>query len=209
MGRSYLESRKDFSGSYYLSKLSPGNGQFLSNPSLWTIPLEIEFYALYPLAFILLLRFKFVWLIVFSICVSGICTYLTIKGMQWISFTALFLWPSWLLGAWVATLRRENKISKFKTSILTLAISLFLALGLYSRLQRWDSWLQYTFWTGFYLFMFIIFLRFEQLFAKVNKNFFLKLLAWLKKFYFHFILFIFPSSDYSVIFIAIFLGKNP
>ena len=187
----------------------PGNGQFLSNPSLWTIPLEIEFYALYPLAFILLLRFKFVWLIVFSICVSGICTYLTIKGMQWISFTALFLWPSWLLGAWVATLHRENKISKFKTSILTLAISLFLALGLYSRLQRWDSWLQYTFWTGFYLFMFIIFLRFEQLFAKVNKNFFLKLLAWLGKISFSLYLIHFPVFRLFGYFHRDFFGEKP
>ena len=36
----------------------PDNGQFLSNPSLWTIPLEIEFYLLYPLAFSLFSRLR-------------------------------------------------------------------------------------------------------------------------------------------------------
>ncbi len=34
----------------------PGYGQFLSNPSLWTIPLEVEFYILYPFAFFLIAK---------------------------------------------------------------------------------------------------------------------------------------------------------
>lgn len=29
----------------------PASGQFLSNPALWTIPVEMEFYLLYPLVF--------------------------------------------------------------------------------------------------------------------------------------------------------------
>ena len=47
----------------------PGNGQFLSNPSLWTIPLEIEFYLLYPLAFLFFSsnRTSILWIIAFGI----------------------------------------------------------------------------------------------------------------------------------------------
>ena len=48
----------------------PGNGQFLSNPSLWTIPLEIEFYLLYPLLFYFshqLEATSFLWIFAFGI----------------------------------------------------------------------------------------------------------------------------------------------
>ena len=88
----------------------PENGQFLSNPSLWTIPLEIEFYILYPLAFLILLKFGFLRLLFFSIFVSGTGLYLSKQGMQWVSFTAIFLWPSWLLGAWISHLYKQNTL---------------------------------------------------------------------------------------------------
>ena len=92
----------------------PENGQFLFNPSLWTIPLEIEFYVLYPLAFLMVLKFGFLALLFLSIFVSGIGLYLSKQGMPWVSFTAIFLWPSWLLGAWISSLYRKNKFPEIK-----------------------------------------------------------------------------------------------
>ena len=92
----------------------PGNGQFLTNPSLWTIPLEIEFYALYPLAFFCISKFGFFTLLTFSVGLSLIGIYLASLGFHWVSYTSLFLWPSWLLGAWIASLYCNNKLSKVK-----------------------------------------------------------------------------------------------
>ena len=71
----------------------PENGQFLSNPSLWTIPLEIEFYALYPLALFLLVKFGFSKLLILSAIITGISHYLAKQGLHWISYTAIFSGP--------------------------------------------------------------------------------------------------------------------
>ena len=130
----------------------PKNGQFLSNPSLWTIPLEIEFYLLYPFAFFILFKFGFIKLLTLSLVISVIGLYLSKVGMQWVSFTAIFLWPSWLLGAWISSLYRKNKFSELKPFSLVLPFFLFLILALASRLQNWDSWIQYSCWTAFMLF---------------------------------------------------------
>ena len=92
----------------------PSNSQFLTNPSLWTIPLEVEFYVLYPLAFCLFSRLKSstLWFTALALSISSIL--LSTRGFAWLSFTAAFLWPSWLLGAWVAQLYRDKKLFGFK-----------------------------------------------------------------------------------------------
>jgi peptidoglycan/LPS O-acetylase OafA/YrhL len=169
----------------------PINGQFLSNPSLWTIPLEIEFYALYPLAFIFLVKFGAFKVTLFSFCTSGLAIYLTKQGAHWISFTAIFLWPSWLLGAWIASLHRENKLSDLKLFYVYIPLIFSLVLALTSRLQNWDSWIQYTCWTGFYFFLFVAVLRAESLF-KVNEKLILRSLAWMGRISFSLYLVHFP-----------------
>ena len=71
----------------------PGNGQLLSNPSLWTIPLEIEFYLLYPLAFLFFSSNRNYHLLLLAFVISGFSILLSYNGYLWLSFTALFLWP--------------------------------------------------------------------------------------------------------------------
>jgi peptidoglycan/LPS O-acetylase OafA/YrhL len=170
----------------------PGNGQFLTNPSLWTIPLEIEFYVLYPLAFFCILKFGFFTLLILSVGFSVLGIYLTKIGLQWVSFTSLFLWPSWLLGAWIASLHRENKLSKLKILPVSSILILFLIIALASRLQKWEEWTQYAGWTGFYFALFLIFLHFEKSISRRRENLFLKLLAWLGQISFSLYLIHFP-----------------
>tara|TARA_B100000282_G_C31736113_1_gene493558 strand:+ start:1411 stop:2451 length:1041 start_codon:yes stop_codon:yes gene_type:complete len=169
----------------------PGNGQFLSNPSLWTIPLEIEFYFLYPLAFLLISRYGFYWILILSIFLSGIAIHLTKEGIQWVSFTSLFLWPSWLLGSWVATLHRENKLSKLKFFTIYPTTFLFLILALISRLHHWESWIQYVSWLAFYFCFFILFLRSKKI-LKLEGMAILRFLAWIGKISFSLYLIHFP-----------------
>ena len=170
----------------------PGNGQFLTNPSLWTIPLEIEFYVLYPLAFFCILKFGFFTLLILSVGFSVLGIYLTKIGLHWVSFTSLFLWPSWLLGAWIASLHRESKLSKLKILPVSSILILFLIIALASRLQKWEEWTQYAGWTGFYFALFLVFLRFEKSISRRRENLFFKSLAWLGKISFSLYLIHFP-----------------
>jgi peptidoglycan/LPS O-acetylase OafA/YrhL len=170
----------------------PGNGQFLTNPSLWTIPLEIEFYVLYPLAFFCILKFGFFTLLILSVGFSVLGIYLTKIGLHWVSFTSLFLWPSWLLGAWIASLHRENKLSKLKILPISSILILFLIIALASRLQKWEEWTQYAGWTGFYFALFLIFLHFEKSISRRRENLFFKSLAWLGQISFSLYLIHFP-----------------
>lgn len=170
----------------------PGNGQFLTNPSLWTIPLEIEFYVLYPLAFFCILKFGFFTLLILSVGFSVLGIYLTKIGLHWVSFTSLFLWPSWLLGAWIASLHRENKLSKLKILPVSSILILFLIIALASRLQKWEEWTQYAGWTGFYFALFLIFLHFEKSISRRRENLFFKSLAWLGQISFSLYLIHFP-----------------
>jgi peptidoglycan/LPS O-acetylase OafA/YrhL len=170
----------------------PGNGQFLTNPSLWTIPLEIEFYALYPLAFFCILKFGFFTLLILSVGFSVLGIYLTRLGLQWVSYTSLLLWPSWLLGAWIASLHRENKLSKLKIVPVSSMLILFLVIALASRLKNWEGWTQYASWTGFYFTLFLVFLRFEKSITGLRENLFFKSLAWLGQISFSLYLIHFP-----------------
>ena len=99
----------------------PGNGQFLSNPSLWTIPLEVEFYILYPFAFYLISKSWIKFLLIITIGICSWSVYLSSQGISWPSFTALFLWPSWLLGAWIAQWKRKKQLSNLNPYMLLLA----------------------------------------------------------------------------------------
>ena len=170
----------------------PGNGQFLTNPSLWTIPLEIEFYVLYPLAFFCILKFGFFTLLILSVGFSVLGIYLTKIGLHWVSFTSLFLWPSWLLGAWIASLHRESKLSKLKILPVSSILILFLIIALASRLQKWEEWTQYAGWTGFYFALFLIFLHFEKSISRRRENLFFKSLEWLGQISFSLYLIHFP-----------------
>lgn len=170
----------------------PGNGQFLSNPSLWTIPVEIEFYILYPLAFCFFARLKsfFIWIVAFGLCSTSI--YLSNHGYNWLSFTAVFLWPSWLLGALVAQLYRDQNFKNYKLHYFIPIVASSLGLGLLSRYQQWESWEQYLAWTSFYLFFFVFCLSKTNLLLKIMGKHLFDGISWVGKISFSLYLVHFP-----------------
>ena len=172
----------------------PGNGQFLSNPSLWTIPLEVEFYLLYPLAFCLFSRLRSRLLAPLAVALFAWTVSLGDEGVLWPSFTALFFWPTWLLGAWVAQLHRENRLRSTPPvfSILIGSLFLVLALASHKKLQDWQVWIQYSLWTGFYLSLLLFSLRkWNPINSQLLKAV-LSLLSWLGKISFSLYLVHFP-----------------
>ena len=170
----------------------PGSGQFLSNPSLWTIPLEVEFYLLYPLAFLFFAAKKssFLWMITFGI--SGLTILLSYQGYQWLSFTALFLWPSWLLGAWIAKLYRDQQLKRIKLIYSMPAVGLTLVIALISRYQNWETWTQYFAWTAFYFFFFIFCLSHGGFINRTIGTRLTKAISWIGKISFSLYLIHFP-----------------
>jgi len=170
----------------------PGNGQFLSNPSLWTIPLEIEFYLLYPLAFLLFSssRNNLLWFSTFAL--STLCIFLSYQGYQWLTFTALFLWPSWLLGAWIAQLYRDQKLNRIKMGYLLSLTCLSLGISLMSRHQNWETWTQYFAWTAFYSFFFVFCLSHAGILQCMIGIRLTKVVAWIGKISFSLYLIHFP-----------------
>jgi peptidoglycan/LPS O-acetylase OafA/YrhL len=170
----------------------PGNGQFLSNPSLWTIPLEIEFYLLYPLSFLLFssIRSNILWISAFVL--STLCIFLSYQGYQWLTFTALFLWPSWLLGALIAQLYRDQKLKRFKLGHLLSLTGLSLGVALMSRYHSWETWTQYFAWTAFYSFFFIFCVSYAGFINRTIGNRLMKAVSWIGKISFSLYLIHFP-----------------
>ena len=170
----------------------PGNGQFLSNPSLWTIPLEIEFYLLYPLAFLFFSSKRSLLLWGIALGVSALSILLSYRGFHWVTFTALFLWPSWLLGAWIAKLYRDQKLILIKLGYLLTLTGLSLGVSLMSRYQNWESWTQYIAWMAFYSFFFIFCLAHTQFINQIVGNRLTKAISWIGKISFSLYLIHFP-----------------
>jgi peptidoglycan/LPS O-acetylase OafA/YrhL len=170
----------------------PMNGQFLSNPSLWTIPLEIEFYFLYPLAFLFFAsnRSSILWIIAFGI--SGLSILLSYQGYHWLSFTAFFLWPSWLLGSWIAQLFRDERLNSIKLSYFLPTVGLTLGVSLVSRYQNWETWIQYFAWTAFYSFFFILCLSHAEMIIRMIGVRLTKAVSWIGKISFSLYLIHFP-----------------
>jgi len=170
----------------------PESGQFLSNPALWTIPLELEFYLLYPIAFLFFAsnRSSFLWVI--ALGMSALSILLSYQGYLWLSFTALFLWPSWLLGAWIAKLYRDQKLNRIKLGYLLTFTGLSLGVALMSRYQSWETWTQYFAWTSFYSFFFIFCLSHAGFLDRMIGTKLKKAVSWIGKISFSLYLIHFP-----------------
>ena len=170
----------------------PVSGQFLINPSLWTIPLEMEFYLLYPLAFLFFRSNRSSLLLIFSLGISGLSILLSYHGYYWLSFTAVFLWPSWLIGAGIAKLHRDQKLKLIKLGYLFFLTVLCLGISLMSKYQNWETWTQYLAWTAFYSFFFILCLSYAGLINRIIGNRLMKSVSWIGKISFSLYLIHFP-----------------
>ena len=170
----------------------PEHGPIWINPSLWTIPLEVEFYLLYPIIFSCFTSFRAKILVISVFGFFCFSIYLSYIGILWPSYTFLFFWPVWLIGAWLAMRYRNLKLQNLPNVFLIVCTTIVLILAILSYFINWASWVQYSIWTIFYTLFFILSLNNQNF---INFSFMKKIMnfiAWLGKISFSLYLIHFP-----------------
>ncbi len=170
----------------------PGNEPFWINPSLWTIPLEVEFYILYPLVYIFFHNQKFINLIFICIGISVVSVLLLKAGVVWPSMTFLFFWPVWIAGAFVARFVIKINFGLKSDCLIFTAVLVGLVLGVFVQLRDWHSWVNYLVWAIFYFFLFVFILSKRNLFNRFSTNFFYRKITWIGEISFSLYLVHFP-----------------
>lgn len=126
-------------------------GQIFLNPSLWSLPVEIELYVVFPL-FLLLLRRAGAgvgW--GGELLVSGVGLFLHELG--WIAAALNFakFWLIWWSGAMLAEWRRSGRLGQPGLFWLGSGV-IALGLALWGTFKDWDSaWLHFPYAYGFFV----------------------------------------------------------
>ncbi|MEM5330020.1 acyltransferase [Paraburkholderia sp. JHI2823] len=108
-----------------------------SNGALWTLSLEIQFYALYPLLFAVRRRIGTNWTLA-GLIVLGAVSYAWLERRGIIVFSSY--WASWYLGAWIA--EREVRGQRVRKGLVFAVAPLMLVLGCVAPTQ----YVQFQFW---------------------------------------------------------------
>jgi peptidoglycan/LPS O-acetylase OafA/YrhL len=77
-------------------------GQVSTNPSLWSLPVELELYLVYPLAWWIGNRVGWTWMLLLAVAVSASAQYASLRGAGWLDGSFPKFWALWCAGAWVA-----------------------------------------------------------------------------------------------------------
>lgn len=80
----------------------PPGGQIQTNPSLWSLPVEMELYLIYPLAWWLGRQIRWTWVLLIAIVVSLGGQWASLNGERWLDASFPRFWALWCAGAWVA-----------------------------------------------------------------------------------------------------------
>ncbi|CAE6937210.1 acyltransferase family protein [Paraburkholderia domus] len=99
---------------------------FGSNGALWTLSLEVQFYAIYPLLFALRRRLGMTSVLAIVAVINVVSAY--VLERHDIQFFTSY-WFSWTLGAWIADARTRTAPDKRSSSWLYVLAAAFIAIG--------------------------------------------------------------------------------
>ena len=97
-----------------------------SNGALWTLSLEVQFYAVYPLLFAARRRFG-INAVLGAVAVVNVVSALVLERHDLQFFTSY--WLSWTIGAYIADIRATGKADTHKTFLWYAAAAVLIALG--------------------------------------------------------------------------------
>jgi peptidoglycan/LPS O-acetylase OafA/YrhL len=91
----------------------PPGGQISTNPSLWSLPVELEWYLIYPLAWWLGRRVGWTWVLFLAMVVSLVGQWSSLGGVRWLDASFPRFWVLWCAGAWVAERRWRGTLPRW------------------------------------------------------------------------------------------------
>jgi peptidoglycan/LPS O-acetylase OafA/YrhL len=89
--------------------LSPA-GQLVGNPSLWSLPVEVELYAAYPVLFWLWRQFGLKWVLAVVTLASAFAAAALFQGHEWPMHNFAKYWVIWFAGALLAERVRSRTV---------------------------------------------------------------------------------------------------
>lgn len=163
-------------------------GQLVSNPSLWSLPVEMEFYLLYPFIYTILLKNKWrkILVIIAGLSISSISIYfMTNSEINVLSLNYLLIW---YLGAYLAS--TNGKLNLSNQMVILLTVISFI-VGIVSILLKLPSLISDYIWAFFYFFFFSLLIKDNLILKKLNIDIIYGL-KWLGKISFSLYLIHFP-----------------
>ena len=128
----------------------PHAGQMAGNPSLWSLPVEMELYVAYPVFLWVLARFGVRWSLLLVAAVSGAACFAMRWGGTFPSGGFLPFWIIWCIGAALAEVVVVRKALRW-TPWLWVVAGVCLSGAIYSALKVGHPMVKQYWWTGFYL----------------------------------------------------------
>lgn len=123
-------------------------GQWRTNPSLWSLPVEVELYLVYPIFFWLLRKIGgFVALLFVGIGSMLACALLQLK-FPWLVGNFLMYWLIWCSGAWLAELYSSGRLPSWSGK-WWIALAGSALLGVASTVKKWSPAVEAYAWAAF------------------------------------------------------------
>ena len=146
-------------------------GQLISNPSLWSLPIEMELYLAYPVFWYLVknvnIRFALTTAAIVSI---GSFLFLICAQQQWLSFNFTKFWFMWCLGAYLAESLKKSQLPKWRSWFWSVASLSVLAASFLTFRNIGVDFCHY-FWALSYFLLFLWCLHHKEKLLFLNERF--------------------------------------
>jgi peptidoglycan/LPS O-acetylase OafA/YrhL len=127
---------------------SAWGGQWYANPSLWSLPVEMELYLVYPIFFYILRRLSAPAALGTVAVASTIGCILYKAKFPWMAGNFLVYWLIWCAGAWLAELYAQNRLPRWKP-VYWLGVLAFAATGVAAQRRDLGLAIDSYAWAGF------------------------------------------------------------
>ena len=130
----------------------PSPGQLLSNPSLWSLPVEMELYLVYPLIFWLGQRIGGKLVLAAVAVVSAVALGLVLSGVSWLEGNFAKYWIIWCCGALLAHFIKQKNLPPWRSWFWVPMLGAFLVAAVMV-LKGWPHVVGHFFWATGYFFL--------------------------------------------------------
>ena len=139
---------------FMLQNYPPVTGQLWANPSLWSLPVEVELYLVYPLIFWVSHKISLRWVFGSILFISLGALWLSITEFPWLENNFAKYLIVWCSGAFLAIMFKDAKNSLWKPWYFILS---FVAFGVaILSLKILPQFIGYIFWSIGFFFLIIL-----------------------------------------------------